>query len=241
MSDNNFRKGPHASKNKPFETDVEVVTDATVPSSDERKTVVLDEDLDGVEFEDRVWLYWKRNKTSLITSIAAAFAIIICVQGFKMYRANAQVRLANEYALAQTPEQLAKFAAENAGKKLAGVALLQNADKLYSEGKFAEAQKIYVQAESDLGGTILEGRALIGEAACVSVQDTAKGIDLFKKVASNASIDPSYKAQAAYLLGLTYQQTGKKDEAKAAFKSVIDNANSGYFGKLAENSLANIN
>ena len=56
MSENNFRKGPHASKNKPPVADVEILADGSVSSAKERKTVVLDEDLEVVEFEDRVWL-----------------------------------------------------------------------------------------------------------------------------------------------------------------------------------------
>jgi len=76
MADNNFKKGPHAAKNK--------VVDLTelASASDERKTVVLDEDLEGVEFEDRVWLYWTRNKNFIIASIAMAVAIIVGVQSY---------------------------------------------------------------------------------------------------------------------------------------------------------------
>ena len=61
MSEKFFRKGPqNAAKNKPhIPTDAEL---ASVPASDERKTVILDEDLEGVDLEDRVWLYWKRNR-----------------------------------------------------------------------------------------------------------------------------------------------------------------------------------
>lgn len=240
MGNSNFRKGPHASKNRPADN-AESLSDEMVPASDERKTIVLDEDLDGVEFEDRVWLYWKRNKNFIIFSVVAAFAIIIGVQGFKMYRANVKAQLAEAYAAAQTPEQLTKFAEENAGKKLAGAALLQNADRLYADGKYAEAQKSYETAQADLNGTILEGRAMIGAAVSAGSQDIAKGIEALEKISNDNSIDAAYKAQAGYLLGLYYAQVGKQSEAKAAFKGVIGNSNSGYFGKLAEESLSKIN
>lgn len=241
MSDKNFRKGPHASRAKQKLEDVVSADAGVVPSSDERKTVVLDEDLEGVEFDDRVWLYWKRNKSFLITSIVLAFAIVIGVQSFKMWRKSAREALATEYANASTPEQLAKFASENSGKALAGVALLQNADTLYADGKFADAQKTYAEASKPLADTVLEGRALLGEASSILAQDLNKGIDALKAVYDNAKIDGAYKSQAGYLLGLAYRQAGKTAEAKDVLKKVSEDAKAGYFARLAEESLSKIN
>ena len=234
MNDNNFRKGPHASKNKPTVADVETLANGAVSAADERKTVILDEDLDGVEFDDRVWLYWKRNKNFIITTIVAALVIIVGVLSYTIYAANA-------YAQATTPEALAKFAAENAGKKLAGVALLQNGDKFFAEGKFADAQKAYAGAQKDLKGNVLEGRAMLGAAASAGAQDLAKGIDAYAAIAADKSVDVSYRVQANYLLGLSYAQVGKTAEAKAAFKSVMEDENNGYFGRMAEMSLSQLN
>ena len=109
MSEKFFRKGPqNAAKNKPhIPIDEEL---ASVPASDERKTVILDEDLEGVDLEDRVWLYWKRNRNFIIFTIVAAFAIVIGVQGWKMYKASSADTLAAAYAAANTPEKLAEFA-----------------------------------------------------------------------------------------------------------------------------------
>lgn len=241
MSDKNFRKGPHASRAKQKLEDIVSADAGVVPSSDERKTVVLDEDLEGVEFDDRVWLYWKRNKTFLITSIVLAFAVVIGVQSFKMYRKAVKNALAAEYAMATTPEQLAKFAKENSGKALAGVALLQNADTFYADGKFVDAQKTYQEASKPLVGTVLEGRALLGEAMSVCAQDVAKGAEALKAVFENAKIDSAYKAQAGYLLGLAYRQLGKTAEAKDVLKKVSADKNSGYYARLAEESLSKIN
>ena len=216
MSDKNFRKGPHASRAKQKLEDVVSADAGVVPSSDERKTVVLDEDLEGVEFDDRVWLYWKRNKSFLITSIVLAFAIVIGVQSFKMWRKSAR-------------------------EALAGVALLQNADTLYADGKYADAQKTYAEASKPLADTVLEGRVLLGEASSILAQDLNKGIDALKAVYDNAKIDGAYKSQAGYLLGLAYRQAGKTAEAKDVLKKVSEDAKAGYFARLAEESLSKIN
>ena len=163
MSEKFFRKGPqNAAKNKPhIPTDAEL---ASVPASDERKTVILDEDLEGVDLEDRVWLYWKRNRNFIIFTIVAAFAIVIGVQGWKMYKASSGDTLAAAYAAANTPEKLAEFAKAHSGTTLAGVAQLQNADTAFNAGKFADAQKLYSEAAKNLGEETLAGRAKIGMA-----------------------------------------------------------------------------
>ena len=94
------------------------------------------------------------------------------------------------------------------------MALLQNADKLFADGKFAEAQTAYENAGKDLKKTVLEGRALIGAAASAGAQDASKGIEAFAKVAADKSLDAVYSAQANYLLGLYYAKAGKTAEAK---------------------------
>lgn len=230
MSDNNFRKGPHASKSR---VDVIDATASEVPAADERKTVVLDEDLEGVDFDDKVWLYWNRNKNFILFTIVAAFAIVIGIQGWKMYKANSASAISAAYEAAATPEALAAFAKEHAGTQLAGLALLQGADAAYASGKYADAQKLYSSASADLGGTVLFGRAKLGEAVSASSAGDAKGIDMLKAVYGNSSIAQSYRAQAGYLCGLALENAGKAEEAKKIFKEVSSNAANGAFANIA--------
>jgi len=239
MSENNFRKGPHSAKNKPTIEEVVEVTSGAVPASDERKTVILDEDLEGVELEDRVWLYWTRNKNFIITTIAAAFAIVIGVQGWKMYVAQKNAALASAYEAATTTQELNEFAKANSGTELAGVAILQNADSLYQQKNFAEAQKYYVDAQKNLSKSILLGRAKLGQAVSIyAAGDTAKGEAALKSIFEDATIAQSYKAQAGYLLGLAQKQSGKIDEAKATFEKVASEKGDGIFARIAQETLS---
>ena len=239
MSDNNFRKGPHSAKNKPFSAERgEAINDA-VPSSDERKTVILDEDLEGVEFEDKVWLYWIRNKNFILGTVAAAFIIVIGVQGWKLYTANRNAKLASEYEAASTPAQLEEFAKSNSGTKLAGVALIQNADGAYAEGKYDQAQKLYEQAQKDLSKTVLLGRAKLGEAVCIYASgDKAKSESALKAVFEDATLAQSYRAQAGYRLGLAQKQAGKNAEAKETLKKVSETQGDGIFAQIAQETLS---
>ena len=231
MADNFFRKGPHAAKNK-------VANANTVPSSDERKTVILDEQLEGVEFDDKVWLYWTRNKKSIVSSIALAFAIIIGVNSWKHYKASAEQSRAAAFEKASTPAQLADFAKQYEGSKLAGVALLQNADAAYKDGKFAEAKSLYAAAKKDLKGTILLGKALLGEAVSLYATDKAAGENLLKAVFDDSTIDAVYKAQAGYIYGAALEQKGDKPAAKKVFETVSLDAQGGVFARRAGDALA---
>ncbi len=230
MAEKSFRKGPHAAKNK-------IVDAQSVPNADERKTVILDEQLEGVEFGDKVWLYWTRNKKSIVTSIVLAFAIIIGVNGWKVYKASQEQALAQAYSAVSSVAQLSEFAKEYAGTTLAGVALLQCADATYADGKFADAQKLYADAKDELKSTILFGRALIGEATCAYSVDKAKGLELFKVAYNTASLNGVYKAQAGYMLGLALKEQNKLDEAKKILTSVADDSKGGYFAQIARSAL----
>lgn len=230
MAEKNFRKGPHAAKNK-------VIDVEAVPVADERKTVILDEQLDGVEFDDKVWLYWTRNKKSIITSIVLAFAIVIGVQSWKLYKASAETARAQAFSQATTLQQRADFAKEYAGTSLAGVALLQNADTFYSEGKYADAKKAYADAKSGLKTTILYGRAIVGEAMSAYALDKAKGLELLKNAYNDVSVSGVYKAQAGYLLATALKDSGKDAEAKKIFEAVASNAGAGYFSQMASSAL----
>ncbi len=78
MSDKRKNGPQNRAKNRPaFENSFSAVTGGSVPSrisdADERKTVILDNELEGLEFEDKVWLFWRRNKNVIIAVVAAIF------------------------------------------------------------------------------------------------------------------------------------------------------------------------
>ena len=235
-------KGPHQAKNKPLNLgSSDAIFGGSVSvqdpnaSADERKTVILDEELEGLEFEDRVWLFWKRNKNFIITLIALVFAVIIGKHAWLSYTASRDNALASEFAKAGTFEEREAFAKANSGTSAAGAALLENADSLYRDGKFAEAAEAYKSAAGALKGEVFYGRALVGEA--ISVLKSGKSDEagqLLRKIAADPGL-LTYSAEAAYHLGALAYSQGKREEAEKYFDSVVPNPAAGYWGGLAEN------
>ncbi len=235
MSENNFRKGPHAAKNRKAK-DVEVI-DAAVSNADERKTVILDEDLEGVEFDDKVWLYWSRNKNFIISMVVLAFAIVVGVQGWKMYQVKKADSLAAAFEAVSGVEGLENFAKQNSGTALAGVVLLEVADKAYKAGEYERAAKIYNQAVSELGSSVLKGRALLGAAVCEYSIDSQKGILALKSIYGDVEVAQGYRAQAGYLYALGLSNSGKTGEAKAIMKELAGNPANGAFASMAQQAM----
>ena len=234
-------KGPHQAKNKPvnygssdaiFGSEIKIQDPNA--SADERKTVILDEDLEGLEFEDRVWLFWKRNKNFIITLIVIVFAVIVGKHAWLSYTASRDSALAAEFSAAGTFEAREAFAKSNSGTPAAGVALLENADSLYSEGKFAEAAEVYKSAASSLKGDVFYGRAMLGEAVCVLKSGkAAEAEQLLQKIAA----DPealTYSAEAAYHLGALAFSQGKLADAEKYFDLVKSNPSAGQWAFKAD-------
>ncbi len=230
----NKNRGPHQAKNKPLNygsSDAIFGGSVSVQdpnaSADERKTIILDEDLEGLEFEDRVWLYWKRNKNFIITVIVLAFAIIIGKHAWVSYVESRDNAIATEFAAADTFEARAEFAKNNSGLAAAGAALLENADELFGQGNFAEAAPVYKSAAENLEGEPFYGRALLGEA--MSTLKAGKAEDAKKLLeALSANADAlSYSAEASYHLGVLLLSEKKVDEAKKAFEAISQNPSAG--------------
>lgn len=232
------RKGPHAARNKLAKflaaEDVEVL----VPSSDERKTVILDEDFEGLEFEDKVWLYWKRNKSFIIASIVAMFVAIFAVQSWKVLKERRAAEISDAYAAASNIQELEDFAKKYPSEKLAGVSLIDAADLSYSNKDYAKSRLLYKNAASSLSGDILFGRALLGEAmSAFNASGAAEGKSLLKAVYENPSVQAAYRANAAYNLALAEISEGNFDAAKKILTSVSENPESSNWAQLASMKL----
>ncbi|MDR0534940.1 MAG: hypothetical protein LBG65_01055 [Puniceicoccales bacterium] len=141
---------------------------------DDRNLVLVDQDFGQPDFEDRMFLFWVRNK-ALILGVAGV-AIVASV-GAIIFKAVARHRLEtlqNAYTTAVAagkPEALLAFSRENAGQPLARVAAIEAGDKYFGEKKYDEAAKAYAIAGGSAGAgagenvsAVFSGRAALGAA-----------------------------------------------------------------------------
>lgn len=235
-------RGPHQAKNKPvFANEFSAVTggsvlkvsDPNAPSADERKTVILDEDFEGLEFEDKAWLYWRRNKNFILSLIVLAFAFVLGSNAWKFYVSSQREAVASEFAAADSFDAKNQFAAANVNTPAAGIALVQNADVLYKEGKFSDAAKLYETAAEYLKGGSLYGRAALGNAmSLLKAGGLEAGKAALESLAANQSAGV-YSAEAAYHLGVLAFASGDSAEARRQFALAESNPRAGAWAELA--------
>ncbi len=248
MSDLNKFRGPHQSKYKPISPDsdvfglegVKVPDPNNVKSADERKTVIADADFENLDFDDRVWLWWRENKKSVILAVVVSFVLIIGVNAYKLVSHQAMIAEQTAYNACSDAKSLEEFALNNGGT-LGAVAALQSGDDLFKNAKFAEAKSFYAKAEKGLKGNPLLGRAALGVAFSeIALGNKAEGKKALADIVQNAQVNEAFKIQAQYELGVMEFADGNKDAAKKTLQAVADNPASGMYGQQA-NSFILIN
>ncbi len=117
------------------------------PGGDDRNLVVVDDDFKNADAEDRLWLFWERNKTALVRGTTA---VVLAVLGLLLYefvwKAGRREALHQDYNACLDEPARRAFAAKHAGEPLAAVALAEVADELKASAKFAEAAKAFDEA-----------------------------------------------------------------------------------------------
>ena len=126
------------------------------PAGDDRNLVVVDEDFVNADTEDRLWLFWERNKDVIVK---ATFAVVVGILAFLAYffwNESRREALGEEFTACQDEAARRAFAQSHQGEPLAAVAMTDVADDLKKAGKFADAAKAYDEANRLAG---LAGKA----------------------------------------------------------------------------------
>lgn len=121
------------------------------PADDDRNLVVVDEDFQNADAEDRLWLFWERNKTLIVRGSALVILGILAAIGHHFWQEAQREEVGAEYAACQDEAARRAFAARHSGDPLAAVALAEVGDDLKRAGKLAEAAKAYDEAAAAAG------------------------------------------------------------------------------------------
>lgn len=191
-------------------------------AGDDRNLVLVDDDFQDADFEDKVWLFWRRHgkKTIAIAALIflAGLVAIIYTQAKKMH----VVSLQNEYATLKTDDERRDFARGNAADPMAGTVYFTLGNKLFREGKYAEAAADYKAAAdvfSALAGTeyaMPRDRAKLAEAALLQKLGKAdEAVALLSALAGTLETDETIRGQAMYNLAVNALAKNDLDTARA--------------------------
>ena len=183
-------------------------------AGDDRNLVAVDATT-AIAFEDKLHLFWKNNRTTVLALCALIVAGIVGKGLWDHLARGKEADIGKAYAAATTTEQLKSFSAAHDGHTLAGIAHLRMADEAYTAGKSADAITAYDKAAGVLKTGPLAVRAKMGRALTkVQTGKTAEATAELKQIADDANQFKSVRAEAAYHLTGLAVEAGNATEAQ---------------------------
>lgn len=184
------------------------------PAGDDRNLVAV-EATPAVTFEDKLQVFWKKNR-NLVVGLCIAVALVILGRGaWQIFARQKELEIEKAYAAATTPEQLKAFSAAHRGHPLGGIAQLRIADEAYGAGKSADAIAAYDQAIEALKSGPLASRARLGRAvAKAQAGKAAEANTELKQIADDANQFKAIRAEATYHLTSLAVDAGNAAEAQ---------------------------
>lgn len=190
-------------------------------AGDDRNLVLVDDDFQDADFEDKVWLFWRRHgrKTIAVAALIffSALSVIIYTQGQKIHVESLQ----SEYATLTTMEDRRAFAQENSSDPMAGTIFYQLGNELFREGKFEAAASEYRSAATvyeklqNPDFALPRDRAKFSEAVALEragQKEASQG--LLKTLAGTLETDENVRGQAMYNLAVSALNVGDLETAR---------------------------
>jgi tetratricopeptide (TPR) repeat protein len=194
---------------------------------DDRNLVIVDQDFGQPDLEDRMWLFWIRNRV-FILGISAI--LVIGALGYITWSAISDYKLSSmqgEYrAVAQTSDARLSFARKNQGTPISGIAAIEAGDQLYKENKFAEAEAAYAFALGNFSlddkfATAFAGRAKLGIAlARINNADRDGGVKVLTELAQMPRFLATHRGEAIYKLVVLALEKNDLTEARKWFDTL---------------------
>lgn len=212
------------------------VKHAPKPSGDDRNLVDIDEAFAEADFEDRMWLFWNKNKTGIIAGVVILILGVIGINTYRLLEAKQHAAMQEEYSAAiGDTEKLKAFGASNADAPLGGLALLEAADAQYAAGDFAAAISLYQQSLVPLQNSVVVGRARLGVAmAQIKAGQADAGKNTLREILATEALLAAVRAEAAVRLAQLELADGNRDAAKQLLDRVAKMSNVEYWQNNAK-------
>ena len=188
---------------------------------DDRNLVLVDQDFGQPDLEDRMWLFWVRNRSAIV---GGAVLVIVAILGYIVWHAVGTYSLGAMQATYQEtgakPEAKLEFAKQYEGHALAGVAALEAADSFYKDKHFEKAAAAYVFAQKNFSPKVpvqsaSMARALVGEAFALQASGKQEaGAAILQRLADDNRFPMADRGQAMYNLVLLALEKQSLEEAR---------------------------
>lgn len=209
------------------------------PVEDDRNIVVVDKDFSDADIEDRVWLFWKRNRTTIIGIIAVVVVVTLSFSVYDLWKSQRAEKVQNAYLSAENPQALAAFAEQYKGEALAAVAALQLADDAYRAEQYDKAAGLYAEAVPALKpAPELQQRARLGEAVSVFLAGKDPKAEKLTAFAQDGTVYDAYRAQADYQLALIAVEAKDFLTARSWLEQLASLTQSGVWAERAQTLVA---
>jgi hypothetical protein len=197
-------------------------------------STLSDQDFSGSGFEDALFLFWRRNRDKIQLTLLALLLIAVGALGFKAFQRKQLEKTQAAYLAAVESGETAAFAQKYSSSPLAGLVLLQSADKAFEQEDFTQAIANYTEASAALKGTVIEGRAQLGVAiANIYAGNNDQGKSLLSSIAQNPKLLNSDRAEAAYHLAIIELNAGEIEAAGKQLTAIETLDDSGFWGQKA--------
>jgi hypothetical protein len=168
------------------------------PAGDDRNLVAVDATT-ALTFEDKMELFWKKNRTAVYGLCVLILLIIIGKGGWEYMARKKERDVQTAYAAATSNDQLKTFIAAHRGHTLSAIAELRLADDAYAAGKAADAVAGYDKALEVLKDGPLAARAKVGRAVAKAQSGkAAEATKELKQLADDAQLPKAVRSEAAY-------------------------------------------
>ncbi len=173
-----------------------------VAKSEIETAVLTTEELAGtLDFDERMWLLWDKNKSNITLCLVAVFIGFIAIGIFDMMRKNEIEMTQKAYLTAVKNGTLAMFTIDHPQSPLSGLTWLNEADTFYKEGNFEKAAVSYQKASENLKDNPLGLRARIGYGMTLYKQGNLPSArNAITTVATSEKASQTARAEAHYLL-----------------------------------------
>ncbi len=192
---------------------------SSTPKNDERNIVGPDQ-IEIQDLEDQVIMFWEKNKSTIIGSVAFIFAAFLGFQGFKFLQHRADENLKAGYQAADTSEAKAAWAEEEAGEPLSGFAFKELGDEAYQAGELAKAEGYYREASKSAAAPVDQAATIALAVTLIDLDKASEAKSLLQPIADD--VTALAQAEARYRLAFIASQEGDATTARALIDAISD-------------------